>query len=224
MRSKDVQKEIDIAVNYKKKLIEFKIDQTPHTQLFKHVFDGIKWVEGVNLKKGLEALTERIFEEKVSQINLTKDNLLKKSFNNNEPKMRLNSIKLDYSKISRKIIRYLISILFIIFIAYLIIIFYINTVNWLDIQSSNSEQEVNGNFDLIPPEIILLGDDIVYIKKGGFYLESGAIATDNLDSTVKVEIEGYVDTKISGTYILKYKAVDSSGNISVILNRFIIVE
>jgi alpha-tubulin suppressor-like RCC1 family protein len=64
MRSKDVQKELDFAITYNKRLIEFKIDQTPHTQLFKHVFDGIKWVEGVSLKKGLEALTERIFEEK----------------------------------------------------------------------------------------------------------------------------------------------------------------
>jgi hypothetical protein len=80
MRSKDVQKEIDFAFTYKKKLIEFKIDQTPHTQLFKHVFDGIKWVEGVSLKKGLEALTQRIFDE----LNSEKNNNESEHSNDNE--------------------------------------------------------------------------------------------------------------------------------------------
>jgi alpha-tubulin suppressor-like RCC1 family protein len=66
MRSKDVQKEINIAVNYSKKLIEFKIDQTPHTQLFKYVFDGIKWVEGIDLIEGLDLLVTRLFNGKMT--------------------------------------------------------------------------------------------------------------------------------------------------------------
>jgi hypothetical protein len=65
MISKDVQKELSIAVKNKKRLIEFKIDKIPHTNLFNHVFDGIKWVDGyTSLKTGLDKLTRRVFEEK----------------------------------------------------------------------------------------------------------------------------------------------------------------
>jgi len=69
MRSKDVQKELDFAVTYNKRLIEFKIDDSSHTQLFKHVFDGIKWVDGADLNEGLEALAQRVFDEKTESIN-----------------------------------------------------------------------------------------------------------------------------------------------------------
>jgi hypothetical protein len=64
MRSKDVQKEVELASTKKKNMLEFKIDQSRHTQLFKHAFDGKQWVDGYNnLNKGYNKLVERIFNE-----------------------------------------------------------------------------------------------------------------------------------------------------------------
>ncbi len=64
MYSKDVQYELDLARKHKKKLVEFKVDTEPHTALFKHVFDGKKWVEGFEaLDAGIVRLKKRVFEE-----------------------------------------------------------------------------------------------------------------------------------------------------------------
>jgi hypothetical protein len=63
MRSKDVSKELELAQKYKKRLIEYKIDNKPHNSLYSHIFDGVKWVEGTS-RKGLNDLKTRIFEEK----------------------------------------------------------------------------------------------------------------------------------------------------------------
>jgi basic membrane protein A len=65
MRSKDVHQEIDFARQYQKKIIEFKIDEVPHNTLFKHVFNGIKWVNGsLDVNQNYINLLERIYEEK----------------------------------------------------------------------------------------------------------------------------------------------------------------
>ena len=66
MLSNDVQREIEYAQNLEKPKLEFKIDTTPHTSLFKYFFDGIKWIDGyTELSKGLEALKERFFDKKL---------------------------------------------------------------------------------------------------------------------------------------------------------------
>ena len=62
MLSKDVQKELDKASELGKPLIEFNIDNSRRTTLFKHIFDGIKWVDGyTNLNKGIESLYKRVY-------------------------------------------------------------------------------------------------------------------------------------------------------------------
>jgi hypothetical protein len=65
MRSKDVHQEIDFARQHQKKIIEFKIDEAPHNTLFKHVFNGIKWVKGsLDVNQNYTVLLERIYEER----------------------------------------------------------------------------------------------------------------------------------------------------------------
>jgi hypothetical protein len=62
MLSKDVQRELDKARELGKPLIEFNIDNSRRTTLFKHIFDGIKWVDGyTNLNKGIESLYKRVY-------------------------------------------------------------------------------------------------------------------------------------------------------------------
>jgi len=78
MLSKDVQKELDKARELSKPLIEFNIDNSKRTTLFKHIFDGNKWVDGyTNLNKGIESLYKRVYEvlnnKDVKQVN--EDNL-----------------------------------------------------------------------------------------------------------------------------------------------------
>jgi uncharacterized repeat protein (TIGR02543 family) len=46
MLSKDVQRELSYANKLQKRKLEFKIDDSVHTTLFKHSFDGIKWIDG----------------------------------------------------------------------------------------------------------------------------------------------------------------------------------
>jgi uncharacterized repeat protein (TIGR02543 family) len=64
MLSKDVKTEIEIARKNNKKIIEFKIDNVPHNSFFKHVFNGIKWVNGSNeVEQSYDILIKRVFEE-----------------------------------------------------------------------------------------------------------------------------------------------------------------
>ncbi|MDP2895660.1 MAG: DUF5011 domain-containing protein [bacterium] len=68
--------------------------------------------------------------------------------------------------------------------------------------------------DSVPPEITLLGDNPVTIEGGTPYEEPGYTATDNYDGdiTAQVTIKGSVDHTYPGSYALKYKVTDSSGN------------
>ena len=62
MLSSDVIKEIDIANDNHKKLIEFKIDDSKHTTFFKYAFDGNQWVDGANrVEQDYKPLLNRIF-------------------------------------------------------------------------------------------------------------------------------------------------------------------
>ena len=60
MLSKDVQREINFANKKKKILLEYKIDNSEHTALFKYVFDGKKWIDAINSSNHYE-LINRIF-------------------------------------------------------------------------------------------------------------------------------------------------------------------
>lgn len=73
------------------------------------------------------------------------------------------------------------------------------------------------------PNIILKGEEKVNVLLNGSYYEDGYIVTDNYDKEVEVNINGNVNTKKEGTYILTYKATDSSGNSSGV-NREVVVK
>lgn len=60
MLSKDVQREIQYANKKNKKKIEYKIDDSVHTSLFKHSFDGIKWIDASRSDQ-LEQIKQRVF-------------------------------------------------------------------------------------------------------------------------------------------------------------------
>ena len=64
------------------------------------------------------------------------------------------------------------------------------------------------------PVITINGSNPLQINIGGNYTELGASAIDDTDGdiTTSIQIEGTVDTTISGTYYISYNVTDSSGN------------
>ncbi|MFH1564959.1 MAG: putative Ig domain-containing protein [bacterium] len=76
--------------------------------------------------------------------------------------------------------------------------------------------------DSIAPVITLNGGDM-NIYQGTIYTER-AVATDNLDTEVKINIGGdTVDTATVGTYVITYNAADSSENKATEIKRTILV-
>ena len=61
MLSKDVQTEIQMASDRKMKRLEYKIDHSIHTTLFKHFFSGLKWINAIH-NEGLEELKLRVYD------------------------------------------------------------------------------------------------------------------------------------------------------------------
>ncbi len=61
MLSKDVQKELQLANKMNKAKIEYKIDESVHTTLFKRSFDGVKWIEAIK-GDNIETLQERVLD------------------------------------------------------------------------------------------------------------------------------------------------------------------
>lgn len=71
MLSGDCKSELKIAKSKGKARLEYKIDNEPHTSLFKDFFDGIQWVDGTaDSNHGLANLCHRVYAELE---NLTKD-------------------------------------------------------------------------------------------------------------------------------------------------------
>lgn len=68
--------------------------------------------------------------------------------------------------------------------------------------------------DDVPPVITLNGSETLNLLLNAKYEEKGAKAQDEKDGnlTDKIEVEGNVDTSKVGTYKIKYKVSDASGN------------
>ncbi len=65
MLSKDVQQEIQLALKHLRRLVEFKIDNSSHNTLFKHAFNGVKWIKGnTNPRQSYASILQRIYDEK----------------------------------------------------------------------------------------------------------------------------------------------------------------
>ena len=76
--------------------------------------------------------------------------------------------------------------------------------------------------DSIKPELKLKGSMTTYVRNGKEYKEYGYQVSDNCDEDINVVVSGSVDTSKDGTYILSYKATDSSSN-SITLERKVVV-
>jgi len=63
-----------------------------------------------------------------------------------------------------------------------------------------------------PPVISLNGPGAITMECGDTYVEQGATATDNCDTSVTIGISGVVDTLHPGVYTLTYTATDDVGN------------
>jgi hypothetical protein len=63
MISRDVKKELDIATKKQKARLEFKVDNSRHTSLFKYFFDGCKWIDATEDKQSaLSELKRRVYQ------------------------------------------------------------------------------------------------------------------------------------------------------------------
>jgi len=68
--------------------------------------------------------------------------------------------------------------------------------------------------DTFPPYLELLGEHTLRHPLGQPYLDAGAVATDLFEGPVKVEMQGEVQVHKLGTYLLKFFAQDTSGNVA----------
>ena len=73
--------------------------------------------------------------------------------------------------------------------------------------------------DKTPPVLKLTGDAEITLEVGDRYIESGAIATDNIDTSEelagKIQIVGTVNTNLPGVYTITYNVKDKAGNDAV---------
>ncbi len=80
--------------------------------------------------------------------------------------------------------------------------------------------------DTTKPVIKLNGASTITMNAGEEYVELGATATDNYDSSdkLKVQITGEVNTKVAGEYTIYYNVKDSSNNAAEQVERKVIVK
>lgn len=77
--------------------------------------------------------------------------------------------------------------------------------------------------DKVPPTIDLIGEQEIFLYSGIDYTESGLSMADNYDDEMVVDVFGTVDTSIPGTYTIRYSVTDSSGNVSELLTRDVVI-
>ena len=78
--------------------------------------------------------------------------------------------------------------------------------------------------DVTLPIVSLKGADTVYVEQCETYVDSGAVACDNIGGCVyPVTMTGSVNTSVVDTFVLSYNSTDSAGNNSLTTNRYVIV-
>jgi prepilin-type N-terminal cleavage/methylation domain-containing protein len=68
--------------------------------------------------------------------------------------------------------------------------------------------------DNIKPIINISGNSSISVNKDSTYIDAGATATDNTDTSVVVNAISNVNTNVIGTYTVTYSAIDSAGNVA----------
>lgn len=79
---------------------------------------------------------------------------------------------------------------------------------------SDNEETPSETVDVINPEIVLDGEEVVNIYQGEDYVEPGFKAFDEVDGnlTDTVNVTNDIDNTVSGIYTVVYQVSDSSGN------------
>lgn len=72
---------------------------------------------------------------------------------------------------------------------------------------------------MIPPVITLSGASNMTLAIGSTWIDPGATCVDDIDLVCTVTTSGSVNTTLSGTYLITYFAVDSSGNHAISMVR-----
>lgn len=78
--------------------------------------------------------------------------------------------------------------------------------------------------EYISPEIRLLGDETMYLKLNGTYVEPGYEVIDNYDTDLNNKVStvsNFILDKV-GEYTIKYIVVDSSGNEGIAIRKIIV--
>jgi hypothetical protein len=191
MVSLDVQKEINLAQKYNKKLLEYKIDNSKHTSLFKHAFDGINWIDGFsNNKESLINLKERVYFEKLEIQNQIIDEQDPEATDKLIAQIKARKARNRVIFASTGVISSTLAGLY--FLGYLPFV-----EQWLDFTR---------------PVIELQGETTIFVNQGQAFNEPGAIVTDNLDKDVEFVVSGELNLNQPGTYFLYYNATDKNGN------------
>lgn len=103
---------------------------------------------------------------------------------------------------------------------------YVLTYDAVDGQGNSATSKVRTVHvvDNAGPVVSILGESPVYHEQGTPYTDQGAIAVDAVDGEFFVGALGSVDVQVAASYILTYRAVDISGNLSNIAEREVIVQ
>ena len=85
------------------------------------------------------------------------------------------------------------------------------------------EDETSAPADTTAPVITLVGSAAITLDWASVYIEAGATATDNVDSSVTVNRSGSVNTSKPGVYVISFTASDAAGNNAIPVERTAIV-
>jgi len=85
------------------------------------------------------------------------------------------------------------------------------------------EDETSAPSDTVPPVITLSGLATITLDWGSVYIDAGATATDNVDSSVTVNSSGSVNTSKPGVYVISFTASDAAGNAAIPVVRTVTV-
>lgn len=103
------------------------------------------------------------------------------------------------------------------------------TITYSAVDSSNNQASVDRTVivvsnDTTPPTITLKGASTIILPQGADYNEPGALAKDDVDPVVIINISGTVDVNTIGDYTVTYTATDKSNNTASITRTVSVVE
>ena len=78
--------------------------------------------------------------------------------------------------------------------------------------------------DTTAPVITLNGESPLTLSAGTPYAETGATATDNIDTSVDVVMSGAVDFEVVNSYSITYSATDAAGNQSSLIRTVNVID